>query len=145
VVPQHPTGHFVDAHYDRVKVLGEGTFGRVDLIRDRATGSLRVCKEVDLADKPTRARELTRLEIEVLADMDHPNIIKIYEYCEDVKRNIFNLILEYISGGDCKMLLHRYPSGLNEGMVGQIVYQTLQALKYCHEQCILHRDKSPTI
>ena len=92
-------------------MLGRGTFGRVDLIRDRKDGSQRVCKEVHTANMPARVRDVTRQEIEVLADLDHPNIIKLYEFSEDLEGDRFTLILEYIGGGDCHHLLTKSPTG----------------------------------
>jgi len=37
-------------------------------------------------------------EINILKDMDHTNIVKVYEYFEDAKR--FYIVLDHIEGGE---------------------------------------------
>jgi calcium-dependent protein kinase len=45
-------------------------------------------------------KEVDRIlhEIEILKKLDHPNILKLYEFYEDTKR--FYLVTEYCSGGE---------------------------------------------
>ena len=42
--------------------------------------------------------QMIRNEMEILKITDHPNIVKVYEFTEDV--NNFNIIMEYCDGGE---------------------------------------------
>ena len=68
------------------KVLGEGAFGEVRLCTNRETGEKRAVKVLkkDQMDEEETAAMLN--EINILKDIDHPNIVKIFEYFEDAKR-----------------------------------------------------------
>jgi calcium-dependent protein kinase len=68
------------------KVLGEGAFGEVRLCTQRETGekrAVKVLKKDAMDDDETKAM---LNEINILKGIDHPNIVKIYEYFEDAKR-----------------------------------------------------------
>jgi len=143
VVPQHPSSDFVKRHYKVVHELGQGTFGTVTLVQERASGEERVCKAVSTAGMPASTIELLKKEIQLLCALDHPNIVKLYEYAEDPKRNELVLVLEYLPGGDCLSLLRDARCQLAEPMVGRIVRQVLLSLGYCHAQGVVHRDIKP--
>ena len=68
-------------------------------------------------------------EIEILKKMDHPNIVKLYEFYQD-KLNFF-LITEYIDGGELfdKITQVKY---FSEKEAAVIMKQLLSAVVYCH-------------
>ena len=79
-------------------------------------------------------------EIEVLIKLEHPNIIKIFEYFTDDLN--YYLITEYISGGELyeglvKML------NFNEFKCAFILNQIISAVYYLHSNNIVHRDIKP--
>ena len=75
-------------------ILGQGSYGEVRLARHSVTGQTRVVKIIYLKDK-TEAEKLKIVhEIEIMLALDHPNIVKIYEYFVSAKA-IF-MILEYL-------------------------------------------------
>lgn len=142
LVPRHSSTEFLTAHYEVLKDLGRGSFSYVRLVRERETGHERVCKVVQYADMPRETLELTRGEIDLLAELDHPNIVKLYEYGEDEERKELVLILEFIAGGDCLGLLDGGQM-LSEALVAQLMHQTLVAVTYCHGRGVAHRDLKP--
>ncbi len=79
-------------------------------------------------------------EIDILKKLDHPNIVKIYEFYQD-KLN-FYLITEYIDGGELfdKISKVKY---FSEGDAAIIMKQLLSAVVYCHNRKIVHRDLKP--
>lgn len=84
------------------------------------------------------------LEINIMTQIDHPNIIKLYEVYED-NRYIY-LIMEECSGGE---LFDRIIDRINkkkmftEKEAAGIFRQMMNAVCYCHGQGICHRDLKP--
>ena len=80
--------------------------------------------------------------------MNHPNIVKQYETINDVKNSKLYIVMEYCDGEDLeKLILQKkfYKQYLNEELIWDILFQTLRALNYIHnEKKILHRDIKPS-
>mmetsp|Transcript_847 Transcript_847/g.1910 ORF Transcript_847/g.1910 Transcript_847/m.1910 type:complete len:493 (+) Transcript_847:808-2286(+) len=87
--------------------------------------------------------ELMRKEMDLLRRLDHPHIVKLYEYSEDTDRQQIVLLMEYLPGGDCLALLRRSGGVLDEAVVARLISQVLLSLSYCHAQGVLHRDVKP--
>jgi eukaryotic-like serine/threonine-protein kinase len=69
--------------YAELKVLGSGGFGEVVLARHNVSGTLVAIKYLrrELLADPEFAR-MFRGEAEVLASLDDPNVVRLYEYVE---------------------------------------------------------------
>mmetsp|Transcript_45811 Transcript_45811/g.83985 ORF Transcript_45811/g.83985 Transcript_45811/m.83985 type:complete len:589 (-) Transcript_45811:206-1972(-) len=143
LIPRHRNSGFLFKHYEMLAELGEGSFGSVRLIRDRETGSERVCKIVDIRGLPVEAAELAKNEVAVLATVDHPHIVRLYEYADDTNLNQLFMVLEHVSGGDCLDMLQRSNGTLDEALVARLVHQVLAAIAYLHSRDIVHRDIKP--
>lgn len=62
-------------------------------------------------------KEYVRLqyEVEILSNLDHPNIVNLYETYNDEKRKKFYLVTEKCSGGELfDVIMDRGASGLTE-------------------------------
>lgn len=138
-VSRHIGSEALRGHYEELCELGHGSFGRVALARERSTGQERVCKTVRTAGMRPDALRLARREIQLLCDLDHPHIVRLYEYAEDFARQELVMVLEYLRSGDCLDLVQDslLPS---ESLVSRIISQTLSALGHCHARNIVHRD-----
>jgi serine/threonine protein kinase len=79
-------------------------------------------------------------EARVVAQLDHPNIVPIYDYAEHEGRPY--LVMKYIEGETLKARLARSHLTNNESL--EIVQAVGKALSYAHEQKILHRDIKPS-
>jgi tRNA A-37 threonylcarbamoyl transferase component Bud32 len=79
-------------------------------------------------------------EAKVVARLDHPNIVPIYDYAEHGGRPY--LVMKFIDGETLKARLARSP--LSNEEVLRIVEAVGQALTYAHEHGILHRDVKPS-
>lgn len=143
LISRHLSSDFLAIHYEVVRRLGVGSFGHVDLVRRRSTDELFVAKIVNTRDMEPVVLEMMRKEIQVLSALDHPNIIKLFEFVEDEQHGQMILILEYVAGGDCLDLLGEQKRVLSEKLVAQLIYQLLEALSYCHARGIAHRDVKP--
>jgi len=78
------------------KTLGSGTYGVVTKVTHLKTGQVRACKTINR--KKIKNWERFETEVKILQTLDHPNIIKLYEYFEDAK-NVY-LICEMCTGGE---------------------------------------------
>ena len=126
--------------YEKIKSLGEGSFGEVILVKHKITGEVRAMKVIKKMNTLTESNEEEVFnEINILKKMDHPNIIKIFEFY--IQFNNYYLITEYCNGGDlCDFSQKNF---LNEMQVAYVMYQIFSALNYCHKMKIIHRDLKP--
>jgi len=85
---------------------------------------------------------LTRFqrEAQVVARLEHPNIVPIYDYAEHEGRPY--LVMKFIEGETLKARLKRGP--IDRGEVNLVIESVGAALSYAHEKGILHRDVKPS-
>lgn len=104
----------------------------------RDTNHERACKKVPR--KKIKNMDRFKQEILILQKLDHPNVLRIYEYFEDDK-NIY-LITELCKGGELfdKIIQEEY---FSEKEAARLFKQVLLSLNYCHHQGIAHRDLKP--
>jgi len=95
--------------YEVKKKLGEGTFGITHLVKDVRSGQTRVLKTVNKANSNMEPEELEQ-EIKNLKTLDHPHIIKIFEYYEDGV-NVYLVMEEALGGELVKVMEEQYASG----------------------------------
>lgn len=79
-------------------------------------------------------------EARVVARLEHPNIVPIYDYSEHQARPY--LVMKYIEGDTLKARLNKGPLSSQE--IEQVVDSVGSALAYAHNQGILHRDIKPS-
>ena len=77
-------------------------------------------------------------EYELIADIQHPNIVKIFDL--GVGDDHAHIVMEYLDGGDLKQ---RISKGVNEADAVRYLRQIASALAEIHEVGILHRDLKP--
>ena len=80
-------------------ILGEGGFARVYLAKNLDTQELFAVKALkkESLNKQSRGRDSVRNEVDILQQLDHPNIMKLYEVHET--SNSLYLVCEYLQGG----------------------------------------------
>ena len=126
--------------YKIIKTLGEGSYGKVHLVSHNITGAIRAMKVIKKVNTLIENNDEEVLnEINVLKKMDHPNVIKIFEFYIDDKN--YYLITEYCSGGELFELINDIK--FNEMQTAYIMLQLFMALNYCHKVNIIHRDLKP--
>ncbi|KAL4253160.1 protein kinase superfamily protein [Abortiporus biennis] len=125
-------------------LIGAGSFGKVYLGMDAASGLLMAVKQVELprssAPNPERKQAMLSAlerEIELLKDLHHENIVQYHSSCID--EDHLNIFLEYVPGGSVTSLLRNY-GAFEEQLVRNWVRQILSGLNYLHEKDIIHRD-----
>jgi len=128
----------IETHYKIIGKLGRGSFGNVYKVVHIHSGLIRAMKSINRENVEKEGGVFK--EIDFLIKLDHPNILKIYEYyIDDV--NIY-LITEYISGGELIDVIESWKI-YDESKVAYIMRQILSAVYYLHSKNICHRDLKP--
>uniref|UniRef100_A0A8C9R095 Ribosomal protein S6 kinase n=1 Tax=Scleropages formosus TaxID=113540 RepID=A0A8C9R095_SCLFO len=89
------------AHFELLKVLGQGSFGKVFLVRkvtppdDNQLYAMKVLKKATLK---VRDRVRTKMERDILAEVNHPFVVKLH-YAFQTEGKLY-LILDFLRGGD---------------------------------------------
>ena len=125
-------------HYKEVNDLGIGTYGlvkKVLLISSSIPRALKIIPKSKLIKGVNNSMVIN--EIEILRNLDHPNIMKIYEYYEDNKN--FYIVGEYCDSGDLYSKLEKLDN-FSEVIVKIIMKKILSAIAYLHSKKILHGD-----
>ena len=123
--------------YEILSKIGEGTFGKVFKVRNKHDGKIRAMKEISEYNLSERRKKKLMEEIEILKNLNHIYIIKLYEYY--VTEDYIYLINELSEEGDLfnKMIkIGFFP----EFIVKIIMLQIFQALMYLNEKNVIHGD-----
>ena len=127
--------------YEKIEKLGEGAFGSVYKVKRKNSTTreiIRALKEISkdsICDSENE--EEIRNEIEVLKNLDHPNIMKIFEFFED--ENNMYLINEYCDGVDIAGLMDKF--GLfPEFLLKYVMFQVFLAISFLHSNKVVHGD-----
>ena len=130
-------------NYEFISMLGNGSFGKVRLYRDKNY------KELLFAIKTLKKEGISsyhfkalKKEVDILSNMDHPNIVKYFGIFED--DHFIHIVMEYLKGHDLsKMISLKNYTDFGENQIGQIIHQLLKALSFIHSKKIIHRDIKP--
>ncbi len=123
--------------YELKEKLGEGAYGSVYKVQQKATNYLRAVKAIK--KKCVDSSEFYN-EIEVLKALDHPNIIKLFDCYQD--KSYYYMVEEYCSGGDLFDYIQK-EKFFTERKAGTIFNQLLSAVNHLHKKRIVHRDLKP--
>ena len=75
-------GNLLD-HYKFIEELGQGSTGTIILAEHRKTGLLRAVKTIYKASMTAEETDKMFYEFNIIKNLDHPNILKLYEVIED--------------------------------------------------------------
>ena len=85
--------------YKRIKLLGEGSFGKAYLVECLSDHSKWVIKQMSLNAMTEDERNATLKEAKILEALSHPNIVKFKEVYK-TKKGKLCIVMEYADGGD---------------------------------------------
>ena len=127
--------------YKKLNFLGEGSFAAVYRVQNRITDSIRAMKIINKSASCSAEddKEIFN-EINILRTLDHPNILKIFEFYSN--QESYSIVTELCSGGELfQEIVDKGP--FNENYSAYVMFQILSAINYCHNMKIVHRDLKP--
>jgi len=131
------------SHFELLKVLGQGSFGKVFLVRkisSKDAGTLYAMKVLKKATLKVRDRQRTKMERDILTDVNHPFIVRLH-YAFQTEGKLY-LILEFLRGGDLFTRLSKEVMFTEEDVKFYLAELAL-ALDHLHHLGIIYRDLKP--
>ncbi|CAG9320758.1 unnamed protein product [Blepharisma stoltei] len=157
-------GHKIINQYTIIKKIGEGAYATVKLCKARDDFyAMKVFKKDMLMRRRdfsnsadgrmvvTNALTDVYKEIDLMKELNHPNVIRMYEIIDDVEGEKIYMILDYCERGslmDWNSNEHRFITPwtnkeISESQLKSIFRQLVLAVRYLHINHIIHRDIKP--
>lgn len=126
--------------YQVIRVLGEGSFGKVKLACHLTTGqkvALKIINRKTLAKSDMQGR--IEREISYLRLLRHPHIIKLYDVIKSKEEII--MVIEFAGKELFDYIVQK--GKMDEDEARRFFQQIISAVDYCHRHKIVHRDLKP--
>ncbi|XP_066594574.1 cyclin-dependent kinase 1 [Prorops nasuta] len=129
-------------NFIKIEKIGEGTYGVVYKGKNKKTGDIVAMKKIRLENDDEGVPSTAIREISLLKELKHPNIVRLIDVLMEEPR--LYLIFEYLT-----MDLKKYMDSLGNGKlmepstVKSYLFQITQAILFCHQRRVLHRDLKP--
>lgn len=130
----------VSKHYTIKSALGSGGYGEVFLATHKISGAERAIKVIDKSKWGSQENAAVINEFNIVKDLDHPNLLKMYEMFEDSRH--FYIITDIYKGGELFDEIEAN-GALPEEDTAILIMNVLSCVNYCHKKMIVHRDLKP--
>ncbi|XP_037376604.1 ribosomal protein S6 kinase alpha-2 isoform X2 [Talpa occidentalis] len=131
------------SQFELLKVLGQGSYGKVFLVRKAQgsdAGQLYAMKVLKKATLKVRDRVRSKMERDILAEVNHPFIVKLH-YAFQTEGKLY-LILDFLRGGDLFTRLSKEVMFTEEDVKFYLAELAL-ALDHLHSLGVIYRDLKP--
>jgi len=125
------------AEFQLGNCIGKGAFGQVYKGINLDTGEVVAIKQIDLQNVSGVELDSVMSEIELLAKLSHPNIVRYISFLKTPEK--LNIILEFVEDGSLTKVLKK-GKRLQEDVIARYVKQMLEGLDYLHQQGVVHCD-----
>lgn len=126
------------SYYVHKRILGSGSCSKVYYAIHKVKQEEFAIKKIAFDELPDIMKARTVKEINILQTVNHPNIIKLYDYKFD--QNKLFLITEYCNGGNLSDWIKKDKS---PDEILSVIKQILQGFQYLKDNRIIHRDIKP--
>jgi eukaryotic-like serine/threonine-protein kinase len=137
-------GQVIGGRFKVTKLLGEGGMGYVFKATQTSNNrevALKILKEEYMADEVIRARFLR--EAEAIAQMNHPNIVTLFDNGLEERLNVLYMAMEYLNGRELSQLINDELPKIDLDRLLSLMIGVCGALGEAHKQNIIHRDLKP--
>jgi serine/threonine-protein kinase len=123
-----------------VRDLGQGACGKTVILRDEVVDQDFVCKKYAPIHEPLKEELFENFvrEIKLLHVLNHPNVVRVFNYYLYPDRFAGYILMELVNGRDIDEYL-----AINPEKVNQIFLQTVDGFDHLEKHGILHRDIRP--
>ncbi|CAG9861759.1 unnamed protein product [Phyllotreta striolata] len=126
----------------KIEKIGEGTYGVVYKGKNKKTGELVAMKKIRLESEDEGVPSTAVREISLLKELKHRNIVSLENVLMEEQK--LYLIFEFLSM-DLKKYLDKIEDGkyMDPKLVKSYMHQLNEAILFCHQRRVLHRDLKP--
>ena len=130
--------------YSIVGELGRGGMGRVYKAVHKTLRQVRALKLLNKSESrhPKVVARFQR-EARIVAALDHPHIVKVFEFEQDPEKGYYYIVMEYVDGGSVSRILKRQ-GRLPWQQATEIILQVALGLSEMHKHSLVHRDIKPS-
>lgn len=128
--------------YKRIKMLGEGSFGKAFLVQSHTNQSYYVIKQIDMSGLKENEKLNVIKEAKILEALKHPNII-CFKDIYKTKKGKLCIVMDYADDGDLSSKIKekiQKKGAFSENEILDWFTQICLAIKHVHDRKIIHRD-----
>ncbi|XP_074492474.1 microtubule-associated serine/threonine-protein kinase 2 isoform X3 [Sebastes fasciatus] len=141
VPPQPKTKPPREEDFENIKLISNGAYGTVFLVRHKETRQRFAMKKINKQNLILRNQiQQAFVERDILTFAENPFVVSMF--CSFETRRHLCMVMEYVEGGDCATLLKNI-GALPVDMARMYFAETVLALEYLHNYGIVHRDLKP--
>ncbi|TGZ51510.1 hypothetical protein CRM22_010738 [Opisthorchis felineus] len=131
-----------EADFEIIKLISNGAYGAVYLVRHRMTRQRFAMKKIGKQHLKLRNQvEQVFAERDIMSFADNPFVVSLC--CTFETKKCLCMVMEYVEGGDCANLLKQIGGPLPLDLARLYFAETVLALEYLHNYGIVHRDLKP--
>uniref|UniRef100_A0A8C6P438 non-specific serine/threonine protein kinase n=1 Tax=Nothobranchius furzeri TaxID=105023 RepID=A0A8C6P438_NOTFU len=139
--PQTKTRTPREEDFETIKLISNGAYGAVYLVRHKETRQRFAMKKINKQNLILRNQvQQAFVERDILTFAENPFVVSMF--CSFETRRHLCMVMEYVEGGDCATLLKNIKA-LPVDMARLYFAETVLALEYLHNYGIVHRDLKP--
>eukprot|EP01126_Amoeba_proteus_P040608 TRINITY_DN4338_c0_g1_i1.p1 TRINITY_DN4338_c0_g1~~TRINITY_DN4338_c0_g1_i1.p1 ORF type:complete len:372 (-),score=31.02 TRINITY_DN4338_c0_g1_i1:809-1924(-) len=127
------------SRYEKIRVLGDGTFGRVWAAREIATGKLFALKQIKMTGNEGFPRTAIR-EIRIMRKAQHENVLSVRDVVWAEGNSLDAYLVMDLYDYDLRRLLDKCHVRFTLAEVKYLLMQLIRGVKYLHDTSIIHRD-----
>ena len=126
--------------YDIIEIIGQGMYGKVYKAINKSEQKYYAIKTLNFQNVSEKERLNIEMEINLLQELKHPNIVLYKESFLDENQNL-NIVTTFCEGGDLYQKIFKTQKNyFPEKVIINSLVQLLLGLSYIHDKKIVHRD-----
>ena len=126
--------------YELIEIIGQGMYGKVYKALNKYENKYYAIKTLNFQNISQKERLNIEIEINLLQELKHPNIVLYKESYIDKNQNL-NIVTTFCEGGDLYQKIFKSQKNyFQEKEIINALIQLLLGLSYIHDKKIVHRD-----